>query len=166
MTGRAAVAIAALSGLLAAGASVAADEACIFDQAAQLAHYREMERRIPGARFDKAERLLTIARGVETITLSRGGCVHFGLFLTHSAPAAPGEAVPDIVFARAVALVEEFGGGELVTAEAVAEAIRNEAFERVQDGFYYLRVPGVEVFSIEWGAADGRLRVEVGYYIN
>lgn len=146
--------------------AAAADEECIFDQAAQIAHYREMERRIPGARFDAVDELLIIERGAETITVRRGGCVHFGLDIARTAPFVEAEAQRDAVFARAVALVAEFGGGELVTAGEVAEAIRNEAFELAQDGFCYLRVPGVEVFSIMWGVSDGRLTVEVGYYIN
>ncbi len=158
----------AVLGAFAAAAPVpaAGDEACIFDQAAQLEHYREMERRIPGARYDAAEKLLTIERGAARITVGRGGCVHFGLTITHAAPAAPGDADRDAAFARAVALVAEFGGGELVSADAVAAAIRDEAFELAQEGFYYLRVPGVEAFSIAYGVAGGRLTVEVSYYIN
>jgi hypothetical protein len=155
--------------VLAAAAPVAAadeDEDCIFDQAAQLEHYRDMERRIPGARYDAADGALVIARGAARITVRRGGCVHFGLMITHAAPLAAGDADRDAVFARAVALVAEFGGGELVTAEEVAAAIRDEAFALAQEGFYYLALPGVNAFSIMWGVEDGRLTVEVAYYIN
>jgi hypothetical protein len=159
-------ALALLAWLAGVTVSYAVVEECIFDEAAQLRHYAEMERRIEGARFDEAERLLIIERGVETISVRRGGCVHFGLVITRTAPFVEAEAQRDAVFARAVALVAEFGGGELVSADEVAEAIRKEAFELAQEEFYYLRVPGVEVFSIMWGVADGRLTVEVGYYIN
>lgn len=150
----------------AAPATGAGDEDCIFDQAAQIAHYREMERRIPGARYGDPDGVLIIERGAARITVGRGGCVHFGLHITYSAPAASGDPDRDAAFARAVALVAEFGGGELVTADEVAAAIRNEAFALAQEGFYYLRVPGVEAFSISYGVEDGRLAVEVAYYIN
>jgi hypothetical protein len=164
---RAAAVLTILAALAAAAPRTAvAEEDCIFDQAAQVAHYREMERRIPGARFDAAERLLIIERGAARITVRRGGCVHFGLMITHAAPLAAGDADRDAVFARAVALVAEFGGGELVTAEEVAAAIRDEAFALAQEGFYYLALPGVNAFSIMWGVEDGRLTVEVAYYIN
>lgn len=125
-----------------------------------------MERRFEGARFDEAARILVVERGVETITVQRGGCVHFGLRITRTGPLAPGDAERDAVFARAVALVEEFGGGELVSADEIAEAIRNGDFELAQDGLYYLRMPGVAAFSIMWDVTDGRLTVEVWYYIN
>jgi len=160
----------AILALLAAGAPVtaatAADEDCIFDQAAQLARYRELEQGIQGARYDAADGALVIARGAATITVRRGGCVHFGLTITHESPAPAGAPERDAVFARAVALVAEFGGGELVSADAVAAAIRNGDFALEAGQVYYLRVPGVEVFSIMWGIADGGLTVEVAYYIN
>ena len=165
----AALAVLAVLGALATAAPVtaaAADEACIFDQAAQVARYREMEQRIEGARYDAADGVLVIDRGAATITVRRGGCVHFGLTITHAAPAAPGDADRDAVFARAVALVAEFGGGELVSADEVAAAIRNGGFALEVGQVYYLRVAGVEAFSIMWGVADGRLTVEVSYYIN
>ncbi len=151
-----------------AGAAVAhaAEEECIFDQAAQLRHYTEMAQRIDGARFHEAERLLIVERDAEAITVRRGGCVHFGLVITHTAPFIEAEAQRDAVFARAVALVAEFGGDDLVSASDVADAIRREDFEVVQDGLCYLRIPGVAAFSIVWGVAAGRLTVEVEYYIN
>ena len=163
----AAIAVVAVLAMVAAAAPAAAagDEDCIFDQAAQVAHYREMERRIEGARYDAADGALVIARGAATITVRRGGCVHFGLTITSVTPVA-GAAERDDVFARAVALVAEFGGGELVTADAVAAAIREDAFELADGQVYYLRVPGVEALSIAWRIADGRLTVEVAYYIN
>jgi hypothetical protein len=146
-------------------APAVADEECIFDQEAQITRYHEMERRIPGARFDPVEELLIIERGAATITLGRGGCVHLGLYIVYEGPAAPGDAERDAVFARAVALVDEFGGGELVTAAEVAAAIREEAFALVDGRLYYLRLPNVTAFSIMWDIEDGRLTVEVGYYI-
>jgi hypothetical protein len=163
--GRAALAALAIAAAWTA-APAAADEDCIFDQDAQLRHYAEMERRIPGARFDEAERMLIVERGAERITVRRGGCVHLGLWITHTAPAAPGDADRGAVFARAVALVEEFGGGELVTAAEVARAIAEEDFALAQERFVYLKVPGVAAFSILWRVEDRRLTVEVEYYIN
>jgi hypothetical protein len=167
MTRRAALVFLAILGVLATAApGFAAEEECIFDQEAQLAHYAEMERRIEAARFDAAEGQLIIERGTAVITVRRGGCVHFGLSIAHTAPAAPGDVDRDAVFARAVALVAEFCGGELVRADEVAAAIRDEAFALAEGQVYYLRMPGVEVFSIAWRVADGRLTVEVDYYIN
>ena len=45
-------------------------------------------------------------------------------------------------------------------------AIRDGDFERTDEQVYYLRVPGVEAFSIAWRDTGGRLTVEVAYYIN
>jgi hypothetical protein len=97
--------------------------------------------------------------------VGRGGCVHLGLHIVYEGPAAPGDAERDAVFARAVTLVDEFGGGELVTAAEVAAAIQAEAFAHVDGRLYYLRLPSVAAFSIMWDIEDGRLTIEVGYYI-
>jgi len=150
--------------IFATGQTVA-DEECVFDQEAQIVRYREMERDIPGARFDPGEKLLTIERGAATITLRRGGCVHLGLYIIYEGPAGPGDAERDAVFARAVALVDEFGGGELVTAAEVAAAIREGAFASAEAQLYYLRLPDVAVFSIMWDIDNDRMTIEVGYYI-
>ena len=52
-----------------------------------------------------------------------------------------------------------------MTAAEVAAAIQEEAFALVDGRLYYLRLPTVAVFSIMWDIEDGRLTVEVGYYI-
>lgn len=66
-----------------------------------------------------------------------------------------------------IALVREFGGEELVTAEEVAAAIRKKKYDRFEGnggvGYFLGVTPGV-VFEFGYAVRNDRLEIGVSYY--
>lgn len=145
-------------------AAAGGDEDCDFDQQAQIEYDRELSRKFKST-YMEDERVHRIERGEETIEFSRGGCMDLGISINSSVPATGRAVSSDDLFRKVIALVEEFGGGELVTAEEVATAIRMKKYTRHEGGaFYYLDVGPAIVFSFGYAVRNGRLEIGVAYY--
>jgi hypothetical protein len=65
--------------LLALPLLAAADDDCDFDQAERLRNILEVQKQYPGSRYLKDQYALLIPRGPDEVTLSIGGCVHYGV---------------------------------------------------------------------------------------
>ncbi len=148
-------------------AAATGENECDFDQQAQIRHDRELSRKFKNSTYMEDERVHRIERGEETIEFSRRGCTHLGISIDYSVPAAGRAVSSDDLFRRVIALVREFGGGELVTAEEVATAIRKKKYSRHEGNggvTYFLSVkPGV-VFEFGYAVRNGRLEIGVSYY--
>lgn len=148
-------------------AAASGEEECTFDQQAQIRHDRALSWNSKNSTYMEDTRVHRIERGQETIEFSRRGCTHLGISIDYSVPAAGRAVSSDDVFRRVIALVREFGGGELVTAEEVATAIRKKEYSRHEGNggiTYFLGVEPGLVFEFGYAVRNGRLEIGVSYY--
>ena len=114
------------------------EEECIFDQDAQDAAYRELEKKYPGSRYLEHEYKLIILVGGDQITLRRGGCVHFGISIELRS-SKTGEYDDEAVFtAKVMDLVTEYGQ-DLIRPDMLEKSINaeNRHVTKNDSGVYY-----------------------------
>jgi hypothetical protein len=147
--------------------SLSAEEECIFDQAAQKAKYLELQKKYPGSLYLESEYKLVIPRGASQISLSRGGCVHFGITIEEKMPLTSRFQTEDAFFEKIMALVTEFGQ-ELVTSEELAQIITQEKWKNLsgEDGMYYfIPLSGLTTFEAYQRADGNQTTIGASFYI-
>lgn len=154
--------------LLTASPLVAEEEECIFDQSEQKAKYLELQKNYPGSRYLEGEYKLLIPRDGYEISLSRGGCVHFGISIKLSLPKTDEFKSEEALFEKVVQMVEEFGR-ELVDPEKLKEVIKEKKWSNQSDDrvlYYFLGYEGVTAFEVYQRDEEGKTLLGVSFYIN
>jgi hypothetical protein len=146
---------------------LSAEEECVFDQAAQKAKYIELQKKYPGSQYIESEYKLVIPRGTSQISLSRGGCVHFGITIEETMPLTHRFQTEDAFFEKILALVTEFGQ-ELVTPEELAQIITQKKWKNLSGDhgmYYFIPLSGLTAFEAYQRDEGNQTTIGASFYI-
>lgn len=146
---------------------LSAEEECVFDQAAQKAKYLELQKKYPDSQYIESEYKLVMRRGASQISLSRGGCVHFGITIEEEMPLTHRFQTEDVFFEKILELVTEFGQ-ELVAPEELAQIITQEKWKNLsgEHGMYYfIPLSGLTAFEAYQRDDGNQTTIGASFYI-
>ena len=147
--------------------SLSAEEECVFDQAAQKAKYFELQKKYPGSQYIESEYKLVIPQGASQISLSRGGCAHFGITIEEKMPLNRRFQTEDAFFKKILALVTEFGQ-ELVTPEELAQIVAQKKWKNLsseQGMYYFIPLSGLTAFEAYQRDEGNQTIIGASFYI-
>ncbi|MGX5172452.1 hypothetical protein ACUR5C_00325 [Aliikangiella sp. IMCC44653] len=147
--------------------SVFAEEECVFDSDEQkkfnkayIASHKD------SVASDEGDSII-ITRANEIIKFSRGGCVHFGIFIESTIKGKKTLSEEEF-FSKVAGYTKEFGG-ELVDANDLLKAIKAKKYSKQTTSgnlYYFVGVESVQAFEISVKSNRGETHVDVGFYIN
>ena len=153
--------------LILISAPLSAEEECVFDQAAQKAKYLELQKKYPDSQYIESEYKLLIPREASQISLSRGGCVHFGITIEETMPLTHRFLTEDAFFEKIFELVTEFGQ-ELVPAEELAQIITQKKWKNLSDEhgmYYFIPFSGLMAFEAHQRDEGNQTIIGASFYI-
>ena len=153
--------------LLTATPLMAEEEECLYDQDEQRARHLELQKKYPGSRYLEDEYKLIIPRDGAEISLSRGGCVHFGISIELRMPKTDDFKSEAAFFEKVVELVEEFGR-ELIDPEKLRKNMKEKKWSNLSDEgglYYFIGYEGVTAFEAYQRDEDGKTLLGVSFYI-
>lgn len=146
---------------------LSAEEECVFDQAAQKAKYHELQKQYPGSQYLESEYKLVIPREASQISLTRGGCVHFGISIEAKMPLTRRFQTEDAFFEKILALVTEFGQ-ELVSPDELGQIIARKKWKNLSDEqgmYYFIPLSGLTAFEAYQRADGNQTIIGASFYI-
>lgn len=155
-----------ISALLLVQAAAVADDECDFDQDEQVQNNLLLEKKYPGSKYVKEEYKLVIPRGADEVTLSIGGCVHYGVLVELKTKKTTKFDSEQALMKAAVELAKEYSQ-DMIDYERMAKVIAqkdwNDPSSATRD-YYLLNYDGLSTFEVYRRDEEDFTVIGVNYY--
>lgn len=144
----------------------AANDECDFDQDERVRSYLLLEKKYPGSRYLKDEYRLVIPRGADEITLSIGGCVHYGVLVELKTKKTTKFDSEEALMKVAIDLVKEYAQDIIEhkrVEKIVAQKDWNDLASAAHD-YYLLNYDDLSTFEVYRRNEGDFTIVGVNYY--
>jgi hypothetical protein len=130
------------------------EEECIYDQDEQVNAYLELEKKYPGSRYVEDKYELQIPENGDQVTLRRGGCVHFGIYIEFRTARTEQFEDESAFFAKVSDLIGDYGQ-KLLEPAMLENSRAKQSVEIVElhDGVYYV-LPHPDAVFETWRRHD------------
>ncbi len=144
-------------------ACVAGEEGeCLYNPQAFRDMLKELKHKYPKSHYAEDRRALVIPQTDGEVTVSYGGCEHYGTQLDLAANRSEAYA-PKEAFARAVDLVRQFGQGR-VDPKKLEKLLAKGKYEENPPGVFTVPYPLMDELTISVGQDDGQATLTVSFY--